>query len=250
MKKPTYTLSIPQPCHERWDAMTPSEKGRFCASCQTQVVDFTGLSDREVIQLIERSSGKVCGRLHPQQLDRPMVFEPWVQRASVRFSGFFAGLMMLSSAQPSNVQASGGQAEVVSVFSEGTTASGDSCLIVENEQNQDSLKNVIHGRVLDAETNLPVAFANVFAQDTSSGTSSGFDGEYFLKVSTRDMKDVVTVIVSYVGFEHYEFSVSSDELMHGIARDIHLKRMDSNVDRIEEHYYKGLIDVDRRNFHK
>lgn len=39
MNKEFY-FHIPQPCHEHWDKMTPSAKGRFCESCSKQVVDF------------------------------------------------------------------------------------------------------------------------------------------------------------------------------------------------------------------
>ena len=38
-------LSVSEPCHENWDKMSPVNQGRFCGSCQKQVVDFSVMSD-------------------------------------------------------------------------------------------------------------------------------------------------------------------------------------------------------------
>ena len=77
-------LNIPEPCHEDWDNMTPTEKGRFCGSCQKQVIDFTNMSDREVAQFFKKpSTGSVCGRFMQDQLERDIVIPrkriPWVK---------------------------------------------------------------------------------------------------------------------------------------------------------------------------
>ena len=65
-------VKIPQPCHERWDAMQPAEQGRFCASCRKTVVDYTALSDRELVQRLNQSA-TTCGRFRNDQLNRPLV---------------------------------------------------------------------------------------------------------------------------------------------------------------------------------
>ena len=67
------TIQIPKPCHERWEEMQPTEQGRFCASCQKTVVDYTKLSDQELVGLLKKTSGPVCGRLRDDQLNRPLL---------------------------------------------------------------------------------------------------------------------------------------------------------------------------------
>jgi hypothetical protein len=62
-------ISIPAPCHESWDAMSPDSKGRFCAMCEKTVVDFTGMKAPEISDYFFANSGrKVCGRFETAQL--------------------------------------------------------------------------------------------------------------------------------------------------------------------------------------
>ena len=64
-------ISIPKPCHESWDAMTPEGKGRFCDACAKTVVDFTGMKAPEISEYLLANSGKkVCGRFKDDQLDK------------------------------------------------------------------------------------------------------------------------------------------------------------------------------------
>ena len=63
-------LHIPEPCHEDWNKMTPVEKGRFCVGCQKQVVDFTGMSDEQLVAFFRKRTNNVCGRFFYDQLNR------------------------------------------------------------------------------------------------------------------------------------------------------------------------------------
>ena len=48
---------IKTPCAEKWESMTPTEKGRFCDKCQLEVVDLTNGQEVDLTQ------GRVCGRI-------------------------------------------------------------------------------------------------------------------------------------------------------------------------------------------
>src|SRR4029079_1236463 len=77
-------LQVPTPCHENWENMTATERGRFCASCQKQVIDFSNKSDREVAMFFKKpSTGSVCGRFMEDQLNReieiPKKRIPWLK---------------------------------------------------------------------------------------------------------------------------------------------------------------------------
>lgn len=62
-------ITIPKPCHENWEGMTPDETGRFCSLCAKSVVDFTAMPRPEVeTYLLANADKKVCGRFNSSQL--------------------------------------------------------------------------------------------------------------------------------------------------------------------------------------
>jgi hypothetical protein len=65
-------ISIPEPCHENWDAMSPTAQGRFCGSCQKEVVDFSGKTDTEILAFFEKYESP-CIRIETHRLDKPLV---------------------------------------------------------------------------------------------------------------------------------------------------------------------------------
>lgn len=67
---PSLRITIPQPCHEDWNAMTPAQQGRHCASCNKLVMDFTAMSDAQIIAYFQSAKGNTCGRFYNNQLDR------------------------------------------------------------------------------------------------------------------------------------------------------------------------------------
>ncbi|MDQ1161699.1 hypothetical protein QE422_002067 [Chryseobacterium sp. SORGH_AS 447] len=66
-------ITIPKPCHENWETMTPNEKGRFCSVCSKTVKDFTASTDEEIIKHIKSDPG-ICGRFMEGQLGRELSF--------------------------------------------------------------------------------------------------------------------------------------------------------------------------------
>lgn len=63
-------ITIPEPCHENWDKMTPKGNGRFCMSCSKTVIDFTTMLPDEVQHFfIQNQSKNICGRFKKSQLD-------------------------------------------------------------------------------------------------------------------------------------------------------------------------------------
>ncbi|STC95162.1 hypothetical protein [Chryseobacterium carnipullorum] len=67
-------ITIPKPCHENWEIMTPEEKGRFCSVCSKTVRDFSVASDQEIIEVFSHSSEDICGNFNASQLNRDLQY--------------------------------------------------------------------------------------------------------------------------------------------------------------------------------
>jgi len=56
MKPIVPDLRIAEPCHESWDAMTPTSHGRHCASCDKTVIDVTAMSPAEATAYLHQQA--------------------------------------------------------------------------------------------------------------------------------------------------------------------------------------------------
>ena len=63
---------------------------------------------------------------------------------------------------------------------------------------------IIRGTVVDEESN-PIAYANVYIEDSFDGTSTDINGQFLFKTSEKGDK---TVIVRFIGYEPYEQIIS------------------------------------------
>jgi hypothetical protein len=63
--------SIPNPCHEDWNKMTPNEKGRYCGICNKTVIDFSKMSKIEIQDYFRNiaNGSKICGSFNSKQLN-------------------------------------------------------------------------------------------------------------------------------------------------------------------------------------
>lgn len=88
-------LSIEEPCHENWNAMTQQEQGRYCGSCCKTVFDFTQMPTEEVIQFIaSRKKDSVCGRFTSEQVIVPATAKAQL-KVSWTFKKFLAAIVMV-----------------------------------------------------------------------------------------------------------------------------------------------------------
>ncbi|MEZ4805735.1 MAG: hypothetical protein R2852_09700 [Bacteroidia bacterium] len=73
--KTNYQVQISTPCQEDWDKMTEAKKGKFCASCSKTVVDFSLMSDQQIIDYFLKHKTKICGNFRNEQLDRKLILD-------------------------------------------------------------------------------------------------------------------------------------------------------------------------------
>jgi hypothetical protein len=180
------TISISEPCHENWQNMSPTDKGRFCDACQKNVIDFTRISDREILAKIN-SGGKLCGRFLPSQLDREIITPKekspiWILASALAFLGLAQNAY--SQEKPSTVQ---------------TDAKADEERLVQ-EQMAAEQGNTVTGKVSDNIGGLPGA--NVVVKGTTRSIQADFDGNFSIAANKNEV-----LVFSFVGMISKEHKI-------------------------------------------
>jgi hypothetical protein len=216
-------LSVDNPCHENWENMSPSEKGRFCGSCQKQVVDFTGMTDAQIAMFFKKpATGSVCGRFMQDQLERdfeiPRKRIPWIKYFfTVALPAF---LVSRTAAQEIKSSIKGDTTAVVSC-DRSPVLMGKIAYPGPHERGPVSIR----GRVLD-NAGTPIAGASVVVKGTTIGTAADTDGNFsFTNLNTKG--DIV-LIASAIGYNLEEIKVNSSnstadirlELQQAVMGDI------------------------------
>ena len=253
-------LTIAEPCHENWENMSPVQQGKFCGSCQKQVVDFSNMSDRQVAEFFKKpSTGSVCGRFMTDQLDRPMDIPrkriPWV-----KYFFQFALPAFLMSMKVSAQKTKG----TVSIISKDTAkievnnnlrklgevspvcikpVFGDTIITpvknpVDNIKGKvlnvvpDLSKRTIFGTVTD-EKGEPLQGVSIILKGTVMGVSADNLGQFRISAKKGDI-----LVVAGVGFETKEVVIET-----GTTISIALKRINFSDEGIE--VIAGMIMVSR-----
>jgi hypothetical protein len=89
-------------------------------------------------------------------------------------------------------------------------------------------QNIITGKVIDANTKLPIPFASVFFASTSIGSSTKEDGTFLLE-KFPDSRYNLTV--SYVGYQTYQLSIDFGKLDQ-LNHEILLKEISFNLNEV------------------
>jgi hypothetical protein len=95
--KTYYSISIPEPCHEDWNKMTPKDKGRFCDSCSKTVIDFTKMNSNEIQNFItQNQEQRICGHFKQTQLESIHLHVPIQTFASRSFHKLFLLALLIT----------------------------------------------------------------------------------------------------------------------------------------------------------
>lgn len=215
------SLSIPEPCNENWLAMSPVEKGRFCASCQKKVIDFTHSSDREIATEVNKNQN-LCGRFSVSQLDRELVIPNekspiWMATTSVVLSFLGFGTNEMHSQIKGNIN----------VEQTDTKILGGPIPTAIRE-------TIISGTVSDNSGPLPGA--NVIIKGTTNGVQTDLDGKFTIKVKAGDV-----LVFSFIGLEAKEVNATNATQMTVILKE------DSTM-RLGEMVIVGGISAKKRSF--
>jgi hypothetical protein len=107
-----FSLEVSQPCHEDWSKMTASQKGRFCDSCQKEVIDFTAMTDSQIIDFFQNYTpnqslcghldNRIAGRLFERRPIATVAYQPAFWRKWAAILALSTGILGSTPVQATN----------------------------------------------------------------------------------------------------------------------------------------------------
>jgi hypothetical protein len=192
--QPIKSISIPQPCHENWNQMTPVEQGRHCTQCSKTVTDFTVMTNNEIINYFARQ-GNVCGRFGETQLAGLNNYlavdeKPGFSWKKLAIAAAVTGLFATANA---NAQRTLGKVRVSQSVNE-----------TKKEPMADSINYAtVKGRIIDAYNNSSIQGAELMVKNSGLRTKTDSSGVFSLTVpSTAD-----SLIISRLGYAYAVVSI-------------------------------------------
>lgn len=181
MKKQSLSISIPQPCHEKWSEMTPVEQGRHCASCQKKVVDFTKMPKIKIAEFVSRSEGQICGRFTSDQLEVGLIPQK-PNKSWLKYAALLLGLApTIGLGQNTHIQASN---TTIHPFS--NQDSNDKNQSHPSPSKKQTTNRVMKGKVIDAQFGEAIIFGSVAAFNSNQVSvtivETDIDGKFAIEV--------------------------------------------------------------------
>jgi len=196
-------ISIPEACHQSWQHMEDRSNGRHCLHCSKTVIDFTSMSNDEIIGYLT-TTNNVCGRFVPIQLDdvnhqvskedmpEAITWKSWLLAAGI----FAATLFTKLSAQTSTPVSAPTEQNAIGILDKKMPMMGK--VSVSNI----AKTRIIKGQILD-ENNLPLPGAAVSVCQGNSGTMTNANGEFELAIPLSSTK----LLVRFIGYNSKELVI-------------------------------------------
>ena len=105
----------------------------------------------------------------------------------------------------------------------------------------------ITGTIMDGEFNEPMAFANVLIKNTAKGTTSDFDGKYFIDVEAGNY----TLVFSYIGYQTIEISdvvvKSNDEVIVDVTLNTNSLETVVITTTVRKNTESAILDLQKKS---
>lgn len=233
MKK--INISIPKSCTEDWNNMTQTEQGKHCASCNKVVIDFTKMTDSEMVKyLIANKEKKLCGNFYRTQVNTTLSYiEPrksthWPAIAAMLIAGVF---QLSNTAWGQKTQ---GQVKIYS-----TTIAHEKYPLCDKDTEPASDSLVTYTiQVMDEKNKNKLEGISVEI-DSLGDFVTNKEGEVKLNIDPNKIPK--TIVLQFSGLNH-----ETKRLTFTKAKLIHTKRMEIFLKEInmERFMIKGDVSID------
>lgn len=193
-------LSIPTPCGENWNTMTPSENGKFCGRCEKIVVDLSTKGDAELVRLFKDQPNSICARIPRSKLNIPLTTHPVFNETSFSLKALVVGTALLTglnSFAENEIMYSDAISLVQSIV--------DDTLLPAHATIHDSNLRNIAFTVVDELSGEPLFYALVILKDNEENiiraAKSNFDGVVTFSLSENEVRSIKTIHLRSIEFE-------------------------------------------------
>jgi hypothetical protein len=189
-------LAIDKPCTQNWATMEKTPTGRYCGSCNHEVLDFTTWPEDKILAFISQAKGKVCGRLRPGQC-RPNL-SPSRKPVSFLRSPFLIAASVLSLGTTSALRAQDKVSTEIVPALPAKNTSTEKEPVAAGTPTQSNF--TIQGRLVDKDEAKPVPGVTVLLVGTDQGTTADVHGRFKLEI-TGNQHDQVKLAFAYIGYD-------------------------------------------------
>jgi hypothetical protein len=255
MQKQT-SVYIPKPCHADWNEMTQTRQGKFCSACSKQVVDFSLMSDNQILKYLSGQSGNLCGRFGAEQLERPLI-ETKIRKKKSWWMAVAMPLLFLFDRSEAQENKLAGETTII-VSGENDTLHRvlgyrpseilTGKVAVANPQKPASLidtaisisnETIVTGQVVD-ENNNPLPYVTVRIKGTVQSATTDSLGNF--SIGIKYYNDSATLIISYIGYKALEKPISLKDKNVNIKLQLEVALMgDVVVTGYAVQQYTGLV---------
>lgn len=236
--KNSISISVKKPCSEKFSNFSATEKGGFCTACEKEVIDFTAMSQTEVLNFLCENSTNTCGRFKSSQLETSTAQQNYTTMPNFITKGIGA----LSFSLVSLCTVSSLAAQEVALNSTSHTELSITPIDTSNEVQQQK-KYKITGTVLD-EDNLPLPGVSIVLKGTKDGVSTDMDGKFEF---SQGLEANNMLVFSYLGYDtkYYKITDSAKD-----TQDITIQFNASDIELMGEVTIEGPYKTKRNIFQK
>jgi hypothetical protein len=197
--KTNVSLSIPEPCTENWDNFTTASNGRHCGSCSKTVIDFTKMSDRQILEFLQNKPAHTCGRFRADQLKTysnhlPVKINPGL---TLLKAGFMSLLLALVSKQAT--------AQITTTEKVKTEVVESAYAVKEKTTANPGQK--IKGVVKSSADQSPLVGISIYLKGSPVGTTSDETGKFEFP---QELNEGDTLMFSFIGYETLEYAITKN----------------------------------------
>lgn len=189
-------IKIPKPCNEDWSKMTSTEKGMFCSNCKKEVLNYQHFSNDQLLKSLNGNE-TICGRFSPNQIDKELHSSETKNISAIGLVMGFASLFLTTPVFSQNEKS---KTEIIESKSPNQQAQLNSTEFIE-----------LTGKVLEKlntnEKNASLPGVAIVQKGTDNKVASNFDGDFSIKIPSKDFEDKVILLFNYIGMEPKEVEV-------------------------------------------